>query len=723
MLFTTVFGYSNSLYRQKINSLNPNKYTIKALKYIDAVFLSYSEIFFMRNRLVGIMLFLTTLFNPAMALSGITAVITVYLFAGLINMDQRFIDSGFYTYNPLLVGLAIGYLFKLNLLTLFFIIPAAILTFIVTTMLYNIFSLYFKLPVLSIPFTIISAIAYLASSKYSNLYVSGFYPKMSLDVLNLKNQFPLWLAGYFKSLGTIFFLPYILPGIIIAIIILMSSRILFILSVAGYYSGTLFTGLLTGSYYNAFLDINHFNYILIAMAVGGGFLIPSIKSYILAITAVCVSTILVKSAQVFWANFGIPGFTLPFNMVTLSFIYVLGLIHYPKMAKIIKSTPEETLDRYLSNQLRYKGTFRTLSLPFSGKWTVWQGFDGKWTHKGNLKFAYDFIINDNKGKSCRHKGMDLPDYYAYHKPVLSPVAGSVVRVVNHLSDNPIGQVDRTNAWGNLVVIKDDRGFFVTIAHLSESSIVIKTGERVEKGTYIGTCGNSGYSPQPHIHIQVQLTDDISSPTLPFSFTNYFNDGNYCCNDTPKTGTCIEPLYRDRELNIRTSFMLDDRMQFEVFKDKKKTGECKIKVKSGEDGTFYFDSGKGKLYFGKFEDTFYFYSLEGEDENLGFMFQGLSKLPLAYREKLQWEDQIPLDVITGGAKKGFIQFAGSFYHKLTETRSTFSFDGTSKIKGKIRVKYLNVEKKVLVELDEQVGFNSIKIDNIELRRVKNEQIRG
>jgi len=61
----------------------------------------------------------------------------------------------------------------------------------------------------------------------------------------------------------------VLPGMLIAFIVLCYSRILFLLAVMGYFAGTGFTGLLSGSFAQAFHDMNHFNYILIAMALGG----------------------------------------------------------------------------------------------------------------------------------------------------------------------------------------------------------------------------------------------------------------------------------------------------------------------------------------------------------------------------------------------------------------------------------------------------------------------
>ena len=42
-------------------------------------------------------------------------------------------------------------------------------------------------------------------------------------------------------------------------------------------------------------------------------------------------------------------------------------------------------------------------------------------------------------------------------PVLSPAHGQVVRVCDHLADNPPGEVDTKNNWGNFVLVRLDSG--------------------------------------------------------------------------------------------------------------------------------------------------------------------------------------------------------------------------------------------------------------------------
>lgn len=688
--------------------------------YFRAILNSYSDILFMSGRTLGMVMLAATLVMPHIAVAGLIAVLAAYGFARFIRMDKAYLSSGFYTYNPLLVGLAIGYLFSITPLTIFFIVCAGIFTFVLTIMLHHIFRTYLQLPILSLPFALVSCMAYLASSQYSSLFANGLTPK-TLGVIQL--ALPFWITGFLKSLGTILVLPNVIPGLILAIALLLTSRILFFLAIAGYYTGTLITGMLTGSYNAAFADINHFNYILIAMAVGGVFLVPSIRSYILALIAVCTSTMLLESVKVFWSLYGIPAFTLPYNIVSLVFIYVLALIHYPYVATVIKATPEETLDYYLANIRRYPGSVRTLSLPFSGEWTVWQGFDDEWTHQDIWKYAYDFLITDEKGKTHANGGTVLSDYYAFRKPVLAPVRGRIHHVVDTLADNPIGQVDLNNRWGNLVIIYDERGYFVELSHFSEKSITVKPGDWVERGEFLGMCGNSGYSPQPHIHVQVQGTETVGSYTWPFSFISYRAGGRFFANDVPAKNAVVEPLYPDKRLDIQTAFMLEDRYVYGICENGRETGRLTLVVRAAPDGTFYFDSGEGKLFFGKHEGTFYLYHVEGNDPYLKSIFLALPRLPLVSRDHLKWREHLPISVASGGAKKILAQLLSAFYHKAASPTTELAFETKNTIRGRMSNGVFTPVVETFVELDDAVGFKTIRINDTLLRRMEDEAIRG
>jgi urea transporter len=679
-------------------------------KWINTISSAYSGVYFLHRPVLGTLMVGITLLNPPVALAGLVSAASAYLFARMIRMEEAFFNLGFYVYNPLLVGMSIGYLFKPAPQTILLVMMGGVLAFICTVVMANLFFVYLKLPVLSLPFVFISTIVYLASFKYANLAVN------ELDRIDILYQYlPLWLSGYFKSLGAIFFMPQVAVGIVISLCILLGSRILFVLSLMGYYGGTAFTALMMGSFSRAFTDINQFNAILVAMAVGGVFLIPSLKSYILALTAVGVSTVFLHAVLSFWWYAKIPGFTLPFNVVVLGFVYILELARYPQLARVAKPTPEETLDWYLLNRHRISEWDTTIMLPFPGKWTVWQGFDGQWTHRGNWKYAYDFIVTDSTGRSFHDSGARPKDYYAYGKPVLSPVRGKVVKTVTHLPDNPIGQPDKSNNWGNLVILRDQRDFFVEISHFSPNSIRVKEGEEVQQGAFLGLCGNSGYSNQPHIHIQMQLTASIGAYTIPFVFVNYTCDNYFYSHGVPEQGTEVASLYRDSSRDAVITAAAGDVHRYQVVRKGKIIDQLQLEVGMAADGTLYFDSGRGKLYFGMINGTFYFYSLEGSDPYLKTMLTALPQFSLACRQYLHWEEPLPVSVLLRGGLKAAVQFFISFYHDLARVRAIFSCPREHTVVGTIQARFPRVKVETLVEWDEKLGFTVFKVGSLELRK--------
>lgn len=690
----------------------------RARVHARAILNSYSEVLFLRGWRFGAGILAVTLLSPNVALAGLLAVVAAYAFARFIGMAPAFLDSGFYTYNPLLVGLSIGYLFQLTPLTGFFVVIAGISAFVLTHALFSAAWHYLRLPVLSLPFVLVSSAAYLAAGNYTNLYVGALYPR---TVLALEPAVPLWIGGFLRSLGVIFFMPAVLPGAVLAVALLARSRILFVLAAMGYYAGTLTLAALEGSAAAAFADLNAFNFILISMAVGGVFLVPSIRSYVLAIVAVVVSTMLLTSAEIFWSRYGVPVFALPFNLVTLTFVYILGLVDFPLMAKE-SGTPEEVLDEHLAGAVRYPGSPRTLTLPFTGRWTVWQAFDGPWTHQGPWRYAYDFVITDDQGETHRGEGTRVEDYMAYGKPVLSPVSGRVVRVVDGVPDNPIGETDRTRNWGNLVVISDERGFFVEISHFAESSIKVREGEWVERGSPLGLCGNSGYSPQPHIHVQVQESDRVGSPTLPFSFASYAEGPVFHANDTPPEDAVVEPLHPDRALENRMGFVLDEVHRFRVTgcdPDRfpgAKEGELELTVRMAPDSTFYLDSGRGRLFFGSRDGTFYAYRVDGEDPCLRALLLALPRMPLVARPGLRWTDALPASLVARGPVRVFLGLIRSLVPSWGAVSVELTMERSDRITGTVRSPLTTRPWDTRADLHPVRGFRRVQVGDLILERI-------
>jgi urea transporter len=390
---------------------------------------------FLRGIRTGALLLTAMLLQPGVLLLGLTGVIAAVLFAQLVQLTPTDRDRSPLLFNPLLAGLGVGYLFQPSASAIFLAAAAGVLAFLVTWTLSHILKTFLWLPVLSAPFILVSWVVHLAAFRYAGLE-HAILPAHAYTI-----GLALPLEGFLRTLGLIFFLPNVWIGMVVALLLLLNSRIQFMLAVASYFLGTTLRGILTGTFIYVYHDPAALNYILVALAIGGFYLLPSPRSYLLAAIATVLVALLSEAISVFWAAVGLPVHALPYNLVTMMLLYLLTIAGSRSLVRIPQASPEKTLDSELTARRRYQGSGRAISLPFSGAWTVWQGCHGQWTHQGLWCHAYDFVIRNSEGETYAGAGQQLADYYAFQKPVLSPIRGWVVSVVNDLPDCAIGTVD------------------------------------------------------------------------------------------------------------------------------------------------------------------------------------------------------------------------------------------------------------------------------------------
>ncbi|WP_456488832.1 urea transporter [Caminibacter pacificus] len=664
------------------------------MEKIKLFFKPYSAIIFLNYWWVGVFLFILSFLLPSVGFYAIISIVSTIAFAEIIGIRDEYLKYGFYLYNSLLVGMGVGYFFDISSAAIILTILLSIITFLFSFSLNKFFS-WFNVPILSFPFAVVSMLFYLASLKYTNL-LSNLLHRTPFFDFSFHNVF---IDSFFKSMGTILFLPYVIAGVVISIIIFSISRIMFFMAVLGFVVGV-YTHAVFVSFYEAVSSIYNFNFILIAMALGGVFLIPHPKNYLLALIGVIISVVFIDAMQVFFNIYSLPVYTLPFNIIVVSFLILLYWVGYKYFNYHIKDTPEKSLSYYLSKIYRFGGDGIKIYLPFSGEWFVYQGFDGKWTHKGKWRYAYDFVIKKN-GKTYQNDGLFLEDYYAFGKPVLAPVNGYVVAKRDDLPDNFIGNVDRVNNWGNYIIIKSDYGYYVEISHLMQNSINANVGDYVKVGDIIGKCGNSGYSPEPHIHIQVQKYAVLGSETLPFKFVDFIKDGKLYYYELPKEYESVEAPVLDNSMKLRVNFILDDEFKYRDSNNK----EVIFKVKMNDKGEFYLTDGENELYFYTAERLFYFYDYKGGESYLKELFKLLPKLPLI-NKNVKYFDVLPLEFRFRLHKLAIMQFISSFYHKLFNQKVEYT-----KEKLKVFSKYGEIRFSFY-----EKGFSFIKGENFELRRI-------
>jgi urea transporter/murein DD-endopeptidase MepM/ murein hydrolase activator NlpD len=522
-----------------VNTKSVNGQLIK--DFLISVINSYGQIFFTTKNYFSIVLLIVTFFDPIAGLLGLFSVLTANLMAKLFSFSDLSINTGMYGFNALLVGLSLGVYYDLSFGLLFIAFISAVFTLFITVAIEGVLYKY-GLPFLSWPFLLVVWMLNLAAFDLTSLGLSerGLYTLNELYANGgegLVDVYQWWstqvnnniFTTYFISLGAIFFQYNVLAGIIIAIGILMYSRIAFSLSLLGYFSAYVFYLLIGSDISNVSYMYIGFNYILTAIAIGGFFIIASRSSYLWVLIIIPLVALLTISLSRVFAVFNISIYALPFNLIVLLFLYILKFRLKQKSAPVTVVNQEFVPEKNVYSFFHYKRSLSNwmekipVQLPFFGEWTVSQAHDGEYTHKNAWRHAWDFVIEQYDGKEYKNAGNFVEDYYCYGKAVLACADGYVEEVLDGIDDNVIGEVNLEDNWGNTIIIRHSPTLFSKLSHLKKHSIKVQKGEYVRAGQDLAVCGNSGRSPYPHVHFQLQATPFIGSETLSYPIASFYSE--------------------------------------------------------------------------------------------------------------------------------------------------------------------------------------------------------
>lgn len=709
--------------------------------FFSSILNSYSQIFFSTNRPFAIIILIVTFYDIYAGLAGLLAVVTTSIAAFILNLHKPTTAKGFYGFNSLLVGLGLGIYYGFGGHLVLIVILAALFTFFISVSLQGVIGKY-NLPYLSIPFILALWTFITATRSFEALGISerGIYTLNELyqlggsSLIKVHEYFnsialPRVMRTYFISLSAILFQYSILTGIILTIGLLIYSRIAFSLSIIGFYVAFLFYNLIGANITQIDYSYIGFNYILTSIALGGFFLIPSIRSYLWVIVLIPLVAIITISLNTIFLTLKLPVYSLPFNMVVLLFIYVLKFrseySYTLAEAYYQYNSPEKNLYTFLNNadRFRYKH-FRQIKLPFFGTWDVSQGHNGEHTHKEKWRHAWDFVILDRDGKQFKNNGDFPEDYFCFGKPVIAPDEGIVEKIIDTIDDNIIGEVDLKNNWGNTIIIKHDENIYTKLSHLRKGSIKVNEGDKVRYGQVIAQCGNSGRSPYPHLHFQVQEFPFIGSATIDYPVSNYVLHRN----STFSFRTHTVPEKEDKVSNIEVNDLLKNAFRFTPgellqFNVKGVKGVKKIQweVKVNPFNESYIECEKtGAIaYFDQDENQFHFTHYEGSKKSLLFqLFLGCYKVQEGYYQDLELHDNYPLSLAYPETILWFHDFISPFI-RLAKARFCMKFVSIDdymspseiKLESTLRNSFL---KKELNKISFFITITSVGISNFVIR---------
>lgn len=640
---------------------------------------SYSQIFFSQNYWFAVPLIIVSFIDFSAGCTGLLSVASANIAATFLNFDKYTTSKGFYGFNSLLVGLGLGYYYQLTLSIVIIAIIAGFLTFLITIVLQGVLGKYY-LPYFSLPFVLCVWMVFSVGRQLSDVSMnhSGVYILNQIFAIggqSFVNIHDWWTANvssdylnsYFISLGAIFFQFNVVAGIVVAIALFFYSRIAFLLSVIGYSVAYL-------AYYIIGIDLNllgysyiGFNFILGAIAIGGYYYIPSKRSFFWAIAITPVIAFVTAGLLGILAPLYLPLLSLPFTITLLIFIYSFRFrTKQSKFQEVIiqEGRPEKNLYSYQSFTNRFPnfGWFQ-IKLPFYGEWYVSQGHNGEHTHKGDWTSAWDFIITDKEGKQYRNNGDVVTDYYCFGQNIIAPADGMVVVVEDGIEDNNIGKVNTGKNWGNTVVIKHVDGLYSKLSHLKKDSITVKEGENVYYGTVLGKVGNSGRSPYPHLHFQLQSTPYIGSKTLKFPLFAYVEEGKVVKTfDYPTCGQKISSIVSEDLLRTSLDLTSGTKMFWNVSQNNI-VSKLEWEVCTDLYNKTYIQcvNSKSIAYFINDGVYFYFTHFEGDKKSLLYNFYlACFRLPLTCIDGYISTDYLPVNKMFKGLRLFIHDIIAPFY---------------------------------------------------------------
>lgn len=109
--------------------------------------------------------------------------------------------------------------------------------------------------------------------------------------------------------------------------------------------------------------------------------------------------------------------------------------------------------------------------------------------------SYGWRIDPFNGNKAFHEGLD---FSADTGTPIFAAAGGIVT-----------SAERTPDYGNIVKIDHGLGLETRYAHASK--LLVKVGDRVEKGQIVAEVGSTGRSTGPHLHYEIRLNGNVLDP--------------------------------------------------------------------------------------------------------------------------------------------------------------------------------------------------------------------
>jgi len=256
----------------------------------------------------------------------------------------------------------------------------------------------------------------------------------------------------------------------------------------------------------------------------------------------------------------------------------------------------------------------------------------------------------------------------------------VEQIQDGINDNAIGEINTAQNWGNTIVIRHADTIFTKISHLRKGSFKVKEGEQVKKGALLAQCGNSGRSPVPHVHFQVQNEPYIGAPTIEYPLSHIVHHADdrrwMVAWDVPEKNDLISNIDRHKVLEKAFHFVPGQALLMNVSDQRSALRQEMLVVKVDSLNNQYIECERtgARAFFRNEDDVFYFTGYSGPRRSvLYYFFLAHFKVVKGFYGNMTIEDPLPVDLFHNRFLLFFQDLVAPFFifmssvYKLSYTR--------------------------------------------------------
>jgi len=118
-----------------------------------------------------------------------------------------------------------------------------------------------------------------------------------------------------------------------------------------------------------------------------------------------------------------------------------------------------------------------------------------WPTEGKLSSLFGMRRHPIAKQQKFHKGVDIANLKSTD--------------IVATADGIVAYAGKKGGYGNAVIIDHGNGYKTLYGHAQ--TLLVKAGDRVQRGTLIAAMGSTGYSTGPHLHYEITFADEVLDP--------------------------------------------------------------------------------------------------------------------------------------------------------------------------------------------------------------------